>query len=89
MRAGADFIVMPCVTAHFFIEDLQKNITISIISIIDVIENYIKLHFSGINAAGILATDAFIKASIIQNRLSMISVRSIVPDRNGQITVER
>jgi len=40
VRAGADFIVMPCVTVHFFIEELQKNTTVPFISIIDVIENH-------------------------------------------------
>ena len=34
-RAGADFIVIPCVTAHFFIDELRAETDLPILSILD------------------------------------------------------
>ena len=39
---GADFIVMPCNTIHYFIHEMQKDLKIPIISILDATINKIK-----------------------------------------------
>ena len=33
--AGADFIIIPCVSAHFFLSEIQKQIDLPILSILD------------------------------------------------------
>lgn len=34
-NAGADFIVIPCVTAHYYYDSLQKRIKIPILHVVD------------------------------------------------------
>jgi aspartate racemase len=89
VRAGVDFIVIPCVTAHYYIDEIRKNTPLPIISIIDVIKNHIRSRFPDIHAAGILATAALIGTSLLQKNLSEISVQCIIPDTNNQAIVEQ
>lgn len=35
-KAGADFIVIPCNTAHYFIDDMRRQVSIPILSLIEV-----------------------------------------------------
>jgi len=43
-RAGADFIIIPCVSAHFFLEEIQEQIELPILSIFDAIAETIRRH---------------------------------------------
>ena len=41
-KTGADFIVIPCNTAHYFIEELRKEIDIPILDMIELTAKTIK-----------------------------------------------
>ena len=36
-QAGADFIIIPCVSAHFFLDEIQQQIALPILSIFDAV----------------------------------------------------
>ena len=54
-NAGADLLVIPCNTAHYFYDGLQKEIKIPILNIITETVNH--LHQSGVSKFGLLATE--------------------------------
>ncbi|HUV58620.1 MAG TPA: amino acid racemase [Desulfatiglandales bacterium] len=78
-KAGADFIVIPCVSAHYFINQLREGITIPIISILDEVARELEKYLPDIKRVGLIATTGTIKAGLFQDRLREIGVEVLVP----------
>lgn len=60
--AGAGFIVMPCNTAHYFYEEIRKNVEIEMVSIIEEAIEFAITTISEVKTIGVLATDGTIKS---------------------------
>ncbi len=65
---GADFIVIPCNTAHAFVDRMQSHLQIPIINMIEAVVDYIDTPHSGIQTAGLLATSGTIATGIYHPR---------------------
>jgi aspartate racemase len=85
--AGADFIIIPCVTAHFFLEDIRQQVSLPILSILDVVTETIVREHAQITTVGLLAITATISSGLFQKRLAAANIQTIVPDETGQPTV--
>lgn len=83
-RAGADFIVIPCVTAHYFIRELSEGVAIPVISIIEEVTEELERRLPGVERTGLIATTATIRARLFQDRLSEKDVEVIVPSAEEQ-----
>ncbi|UCG66687.1 MAG: amino acid racemase [Deltaproteobacteria bacterium] len=83
-RAGADFIVIPCVSAHYFINQLGEGIAIPVISIIEEVAGEIERRLPGIKRTGLIATTGTIRAGLFQDRLRGIGVEVLVPPPKDQ-----
>ena len=83
-RAGADFIVMPCVSAHYLIQGLRERIAVPVISIIDEVAREIERRLPGIKRTGLIATAGTIRAGLFQNRLREIGIEALVPQPEEQ-----
>lgn len=79
---GADFIIMPCNTAHFFAETIQKAISIPLVNMIE--ETAKKIEEMGLRKVGLLATDGTIKGLIYHRALLSRGVQIAVPNKNDQ-----
>lgn len=75
---GAEILVMPCNTAHYFYSEVQKNVEIPILNMIEL--TYNALLQKGIKKAGLLATEGTIKSGIYQNTFKDSGIELIVPD---------
>ena len=73
--AGADFLVMPCNSAHAFLEPLAELTTIPLISIIEVTADACKDYSS----VGILATDGCLEFGGFQQALRHRGITPVVP----------
>ncbi len=74
--AGADFLVMPCNTAHAFADAITAAVDIPLVSIIDVI-----VEACGDAAAvGVLATDGCLSSGVFQAALTERGRRAVLPD---------
>ena len=60
--AGAGFIVMPCNTAHYFYDEIRKNVKVEMVSIIEETVRYALETVPGLKKLGILATDGTIRS---------------------------
>ena len=78
-EAGADLIVMPCMTAHHYIQLLQEKIDTPILNAIELCGNYIAEKEPPIRNVGILATTGTIKSALFQDTLLRYGISSIVP----------
>ncbi len=61
---GAQILVMPCNTAHYFLNEIQKNVDIPILSMIEATGE--ALQRKGIKKVGLLATEGTINSGIYQ-----------------------
>lgn len=82
--AGVDFIIIPCVSAHFFLDDLQQQIDIPFISIFDAVSEAIQVVDPPIKVVGLLATTGTVHGRLFQKRLEQSNIATIVPDREDQ-----
>ena len=83
-RAGADLIIIPCVSAHFFLAEIQAQAKLPIISIFDAVAESIVRNYPGINTVGLLGTTGTIEGGLFQNRLAQEKIKTIVPDSELQ-----
>jgi aspartate racemase len=74
--AGADFLVMPCNTAHAFKDAIVKAVDIPLVSIIEVSVDACE----GAAAVGLLATDGCIASGVFQEAFAERGQAAILPD---------
>jgi len=79
---GADFIIMPCNTAHFFTETIQRAINIPLVSMVE--ETAEAVRRMGLRKVGLLATDGTIKGLVYHRALLSHGVEIAVPGRKDQ-----
>ncbi|MBI6550310.1 aspartate/glutamate racemase family protein [Xenorhabdus lircayensis] len=77
-EAGAQCIIMPCNTAHYWYDELRASTKIHFLNMIEVTCN--KIVDEGIHHVAILATTGTIKAGLYQERLEKEGVNFVVPD---------
>ena len=82
--AGADYVVMPCNTAHFFYEQIQRNINIPMLHIIEETVRYAVEKTEGIKKLGILATKGTISAGAYQNMCEKYGISCVIPSLNDE-----
>jgi len=82
-KGGADFIVLPCNTAHVFIEDIRNSVDIPVLSIID--ESVKVLEKNKMKRIGLLSTPATIKDRLFDGKLSLIKPSKLNQKKMGLI----
>lgn len=78
-KAGADFIVIPCVTAHHFFEPLQKRVKTPILHLVEETVKYIQTRLKGIRKIGLIATTGTIQTGLFQKAFSHHVIELILP----------
>ena len=68
-RSGADVIVMPCNTAHYWLDDLVASTRVPFISIFDAIRRDLASHDVRSGSIGVLGTAGTIKSGLFQRDL--------------------
>jgi len=79
-RAGADFIIIPCVSAHVFLAEVQQQIELPIWSIFDAVAEAITRDHPEIKVAGLLGTTGTVSGGLFQKRLAQENIKTLVPD---------
>lgn len=78
----ADHIAIPCITAHYFHEELAEGIKIPMIHIIKETVRYLKER--GVCSAGIMATEGTIYSRLFQEELMACNMKAILPSKERQ-----
>ncbi len=84
--AGAEFIVIPCNTAHAFLDPVRAACPIPIVSMIEESAAEVRELIPG-GAAGILATTGTVSAGLYQAALEEFGLGALVPEESGQSRV--
>ncbi|HHF98571.1 MAG TPA: amino acid racemase [Candidatus Aerophobetes bacterium] len=83
-NAGADAICMPCNTAHFFVEDIRKNINVPFISIVESVLKDIKENYTNVERIGLLASEGTIAGKVYHRIFEKEGYTIVVPEKNIQ-----
>jgi aspartate racemase len=78
-RLGADFAVMPCNTAHAFLDELRAEVSIPIL---DMVQETVEEAFRRTGPAGgvgILATTGTVKSGLFADRIEKRGMQAITP----------
>ena len=81
-RYGADIIVIPCNTAHYFVEEVRANVNVPVPSIIEQTSEHLKI--AGYKKAGIMATRGTVTSGSYQEQLSSRGLSFEIPDEVHQ-----
>ena len=81
-NSGAEVIAIPCITAHFFHNEIETALELPIIHAIEETALYLKQR--NITKIGIMATDGTIQSELFQTTFQNHGLQSIVPDEENQ-----
>ena len=91
--AGVSFIIIPCNTAHYYIEPIRKSRSIPVLDMIEITAEKIinDISLAGIqkeqNKIGLLATTGVVKARIYHDRFHKKNLMISTPDESDQQTI--
>ena len=88
-RAGADFCVMPCVTAHGYVESFEKDVGIPLIRMPDVVAEALWTVAPVDSPVGLLATTTTLEMKLFQRAFGTRNTPFILPDEREQEALMR
>ncbi len=69
-KTGVDICCIPCITAHYFIEELQKELSFKILNVIEEVDFYLKENFPKVKNVGVMGTSGTRKTKLFDKYLS-------------------
>lgn len=79
-QAGADFIAIPCNSAHAWYEEIVSQVSIPVISIIETTVQYILQNYQNIKRVGVISGEVVIKKKLYEKAFENSKVIVIAAD---------
>lgn len=83
-RVGADFLIIPCNTAHHWLSELRKAVSIPIIDMVGKTAAEVAAHTHPLQKVALLATTGTIKTALYQKALAKEGIAVLVPTLREQ-----
>lgn len=83
-KAGADFIIIPCNTAHFFYDQLQAELNIPVLHMIRLSADYLRNSYPNVSKVGLLASDGTLKSGLYNESYEKEKIEILVPSHESQ-----
>lgn len=87
-KAGADFLVMPCNTAHLFFQPIVEAVDIPVLHIADETVAEALRRFPILKAVGILASTATVRLRLYHDRFEAKGIEALAPSEDEQERVQ-
>ena len=82
--AGANFLIMPCNTAHHFIDRLREKLDIPILHMIEMTAEMVGREMPHVEKAGLIASDGTLRSKIYDRFFDRIGVEVLEPSPEMQ-----
>lgn len=79
---GAELLAIPCITTHYFHEELEKGIGLTVLHAVRDTAEYLKQ--AGVEKVGILATDGTVKSGLFERVLNQYGIATVNPGEESQ-----
>jgi aspartate racemase len=83
-RAGADFIVVPCVSAHAFLPWVQARSPVPFVDLVEETCRYARRTIPGLKKVGLLATTGTVRCGMFDRAFRAAGTEVLVPAADGQ-----
>lgn len=84
---GADYIAMPCNTAHYFYDDIVKFTTVNILDMINETVKFLKQNNPKGKKYLLLATEGTYKTKIYQKYFDPVGLEMLIPNDDDKRTI--
>jgi aspartate racemase len=81
-NSNVSLLALLCITAHYFYNDLVKNVNVPLLSIPEQTAQSVALR--GIRSVGILATDGTLECGVLHSPLEKAGINIVVPSKASQ-----
>lgn len=85
--AGADFVVMPCVTAHYFYPEVKEKVEIPFISLLDESVHWAQKEVPGLRKAGLIASSGTLESRLFHDVFKSAGIEIVTPEPDEQTQV--
>lgn len=85
---GVEVACLPCITSHYFIEDIQKGLSFPILNALDETRKFITNEFSSVKNIGVLATNGTLKTGLFNKYFPDFNVIYPTPDSQSYKVME-
>jgi aspartate racemase len=86
-RAGADYIVIPCVTAHAYMADIAAAGRVPVLSLLDESLDFVRKMRPRIKRAGLLASTGTIHSGLFHKTFAAAGIEIITPREEEQARI--
>ena len=86
-RAGADFLLLPCNTAHFFHSEIQAELGIPLLHMIRLSAKHINDNYPEVRRVGLQASDGTIASKLYHESYGEYGIEVITPSEGSQKNV--
>lgn len=83
-QAGADFIIMPCVTAHYFMPDALKEVQIPFISLLDESLKWAQEHIPALKKVGLVSSTGTLISGLFHDTFKKAGIEIFGPTDKEQ-----
>lgn len=83
-QAGANFLIMPCNTAHYFINTIKENVSIPFVNMVEETVKHTYAKYGKDVVVGILATDGTIKSKIYTEYYNKMGIKTVIPEKTQE-----
>ena len=81
-KSGVDLIAMPCNTAHFFFEEIQKSVSVPVLHIVKETVEFIAKRDEKCKKIGILATKGTLKSGVFKDFCEQYGLEAVLPSKS-------
>ena len=82
--AGADFAVMPCVTAHYFLPELGARVKIPFVSLLEESRRFLQGRHPRVRRIGLIATTGTVRSGIVGDAFARAGIEVLAPTDEDQ-----
>ena len=83
-KAGADFLIIPCNTAHYFHKELSAGLDVPVLHMINLSAQRASEKYPNVNKAGLLASDGTVVSGLYHNSYGEKGIEIITPRNDSQ-----
>ena len=83
-EAGADFIVMPCVTAHHFYDEIMREVKVNFLNLVEETVLYALRKNPKLKKAGLVSSTGTLRARLFHEAFAREAVEIIEPQEEEQ-----
>lgn len=83
-EAGADFIVMPCVTAHFFYDQILSEVKVSFLNLVNEIVLWAMRKMPELKKVGLISSTGTLKAKLFHEAFGRERIEVMAPEEEEQ-----